>query len=363
MRKTLGWCAAFLAVYLIAGALPARADLSFGYEARLIGMGGAGLAIIDNPTQAALVNPAALSLPRSRRLDVEWPNFGWRVEGVNVWDALGKLSDFSVSASEALEMYNDFRDARDGVSIGVNSGMGLAVGPVDFRLRSQSRHRLNSVTVAPSGSSVAASADVFGATYLAPSVGFGFRAPGALREKLGGGDLHLGFRAKAARTYYNHWVVQQDTAGNVTTQQPTGADDRTSLHDTKIGLDVGLLWQPAALPRTTVAFTVNNLIESGLDVPSTAGVAPAGENVLPRTYNLGVAFRGPGPVRLAADILDVTGQSTADGKAQFRAGLDLGIFRVGYNQKSGFAAGVSLLGLSIAYAGDTPIVASQTFNF
>lgn len=361
MKRTLACCAAFFALALLVPSAPARADLSFGYEARLIGMGGAGLAIIDNPTHAALVNPAALALPRSRRLDVEWPNFGWRVEGLKVLDALSKLSDFSLSAAEALEMYNDFKDVQDGVSIGIHSGMGIALGPFDVRLRSQSRYRLNNVALGGSGAGI--TADVLGATYLAPSVGFGFHAPTMLVEKMGGGDLCFGFRAKTARTYYNHWVVQRDASGHVSTQAPTSAGDSASISSTKIGLDFGLLWQPAIAPRTTVALTVNNLIQPGLRVPSSAPVAPAGENLLPRTVNLGVALRGPGPMRLAADLMDLTGASTADGKAQFRAGLDLGILRAGYNQKSGFAVGLSLFGLSIAYAADTPIVASQTFNF
>ena len=100
MRKTLGVCAVIVAAALLLSSHPARADVSMGYEARYVGLGGAGLALIDNPTQAALVNPAALSL-RPTRFGIQYPNLGFRLDGTGLGSVLNTLSDLSITGGGA----------------------------------------------------------------------------------------------------------------------------------------------------------------------------------------------------------------------------------------------------------------------
>ncbi|HOQ29165.1 MAG TPA: hypothetical protein PLH36_10525, partial [Armatimonadota bacterium] len=92
-------------------------------------------------------------------------------------------------------------------------------------------------------------------------------------------------------------------------------------------MDFGLLWQPAYIPYTTIALTVDNLIEPSFRIPAgaDASIVPGrGDKLMPRTFNLGAAMTIPGGLLLAADLLDITGANSANpnGEAQFRIGAE-----------------------------------------
>lgn len=428
MRKTLGVCAVIVAAALLLSSHPARADVSMGYEARYVGLGGAGLALIDNPTQAALVNPAALSL-RPTRFGIQYPNLGFRLDGTGLGSVLNTLSDLSITGGEALDIFRDFGDGTTKAQF--NTAFGVAVSAVDLRARAQSHFQVTpgslvrnfvvsgkdvgnymlentNVGTATSPEDLQAKvnalgadlrADIFGATGVSPSIGFGFRVPDRVTGNRNLGDLRMGVRLKSTRSYYDHWTVRPVIKGQVTTAdftngQPNAASlasklgvdvVKDSLADDRsgIGVDLGLLWQPAQLPYTTVALTIDNLLAPSARTPAqvtdpvTGTLLPtplqtASERFYPRTINLGAAMQLPGGLLAAADLLDITGANSAIGKAQFRAGVEFRpavpilnqvALRAGYNQKSGWTGGLSFGGFSLAYASSTPIVANQTFNF
>ncbi len=425
MKRFLEWCALGLAAALLLSP-PARADLSFGYEARYVGLGGAGLAIIDNPTQAALVNPAALSL-RPLGFGIQWPNFGFRWRGGGFGDALSHLASGSISTDEANDLARDL--GSEPTRIEASLGFGLAASVADLRFRSLAsvlvRPRAEFARWATSGADISnflannyanqfaglttaaevqnavnqisqqLGADVIGAAAISPSFGVGVRVPDHLLGNGTLGDVRVGVRLKPTRIYYSHYVVRPTVDVNAITSSDFNANgftaynkiqvradaapelgSDTSLSETSWGVDFGLLWQPALIPYTTFALTVDNLIEPSFTFPAGADprVVPVGEKLLPRTVNLGAAISVPGGLLLAADLLDVTGANKANpnGEAQFRVGaefrpnlpgLRLLAVRAGYNSATGMAAGFSIGGFGIAYASRSPLVASQTFNF
>lgn len=425
MKRFITWCAVGLAAALLCTA-PARADISFGYEARYVGLGGAGLALVDNPTQAALINPAALSL-RPMNFGIEWPNLAVRMRGADMGDAFDQIASGTIGAVKALDLARSL--GQEPTRLEANLGMGVAASVLDLRARTQANivitpgasfsrwamsgqdmgtwiqnssglvdvnagtlagvHVTDQASLAAAMQAAAAQgvrADVSGAAVIAPSIGFGFRVPTNLVSSADIGDLRMGFRVKPTQIYYSHWQVTPD-ASQVTAADIAGGPaaiaaklrasatagselgTRTSLSNSSVGADMGMLWQPGQIPFTTFALTVDNLLEPSFKIPNAVGVPNAGKPLLARTLNLGMAIQAPAGVTLAADLIDLTG---ANGAAQFRAGAEFHsklpilrwfTLRAGYNSATGLAGGIGIAGFGISYANRAPLVASQTLNF
>ena len=432
MKRFLRWCTVGLVAAALAYSAPARADLSFGYEARYVGLGGAGLAVIDNPTQAGLINPAALSL-RPAAFGMQWPNIGLRWRGAGIGDAFDQLASGSLSMTEAVDLARDL--GTEPTRIEANLGLGFALSTLDVRARalgnvairpsalftswaisgqepgawlqssaaaSDLRAEFNGVTTAADANAALGrvgdklGAHLVGAATVSPSIGFGMKLPNGLLDSSRIGDVRVGVRVKPTRVYYSHWVVKPTAQLTAEDVNPNGGlndsawgkmklqgqaaielGGKDSLEETSFGMDFGLLWQPAYIPYTTIALTVDNLIEPSFRIPAgaDASIVPgAGDKLMPRTVNLGAAMTIPGGLLLAADLLDITGANSANpnGEAQFRIGAEFRpslpvlrwfAVRAGYNSATGMAAGLSLGSFGIAYAERSPLVASQTFNF
>jgi len=360
MKRFLGWCTAGLIAAALVNSAPARADISLGYEARYSGLAGAGLAVIDNPTQAGLINPAALSL-RTRGFGMQWPNVTFRWQGAGMGEAIGQLASGSLDLNDAADLVKDFGSEAGRVDAGL--GFGAAFRAVDLRVQTTASVRVDPRVDLqnPANSGF----DVRGAATVAPSLGFGFRVPNGVLGRSNLGDVRVGFRVKPTQVYYSHFVVVPD-GSNGWQSQPVAGED--GLKETTLGVDFGALWQPAFVPYTTVGLTVDNLVEPSFRDPAT------GARLMPRTVNLGASITIPGGLLIAADVLDITGANRANpnGKAQIRAGaefrpnlpiLRLLALRGGYNSATGFAGGLSIGSFGIAYAERAPLVASQTVNF
>ncbi len=412
MRHRLACTTLFLSAAALLAPASARADVSFGTEARYMALGGAGLAIIDDPTQAATVNPAALSL-RPLRFDLQWPSVGLRARGTGVGDAIGRLATGNLSASDAVEFARDF--AKEPSRVEADLGFGVAVSVLDLRVRSQASVTVtpapafttwalsgqdigtwvrsqvpDTISEVPSGAALksaiaglGADSTIAGAAVLAPSLGVGMRLPNGVLGRYDVGDLRVGVRVKPTQIYYSQWAAGVDTSGIGDANFADQAELNTALASVAsvstrkvatqdsmgIGADVGMLWQPAQVPYTTFALTVDNLLEPGFTLPNLAGTPHGGRKLMPRSFNAGAAIQMPGAILIAGDVTDI---NAAIGGPYFRAGVELrppvpGLrwlaVRGGYNSGTGFAGGLGIGGFNVAYASRSQVVVSQGFNF
>ena len=364
MKRFLVWSTACLIAAAFVHTAPARADISFGYEARYAGLAGAGIAIVDMPNQACTVNPAALSL-RQKGFEVQWPNVSFRWRGAGIGEAVGRLATGSVSSSDVVSLFQDFGEDAGRVDAGL--GLGGAFRSVDVRVQASAALNIKPRAGFDSNNVPQTWFDGQSAATVAPSVGIGFRVPNSLLGRYNLGDVRAGVRVKPTQVYYNHYLVKPDATASSGFKSDAVAGEN-GQKDSTLGVDFGALWQPAFIPYTTVGLTVDNLVEPSFKVPGTDS------KLMPRTVNLGASMSIPGGFLLAADLLDVTNANTHNdnGGRQFRAGAEFrpGLpilkwfaVRGGYNSETGFAAGLSIGSFGIAYAKHAPLVASETFNF
>lgn len=406
-----------LAVLLLARA-PARADLTFGYDARYVGMGGAGLALIDDPTQASMLNPAALSLRTG--FGIQWPNISARWRGAGLDDVLNKGFKGG-TASQAEDLARSF--AKEPTRLDIGLGLGLLAGPIGLRGTGQVAVNVipgaGFTTWANSGQSFASyvqntyagefanfaaatnqaqlqaaidhlnqvagavNADVVAAAFYGPSIGVGFKLPVG-QDTLG--DMRVGVRAKQLQCYYSHWNVAPSVDPNTLYQFGNGGavldqlfqatpaaemNGRDEISKSSLGFDAGVIWQPKQISNLTLAATIDNLIEPSFTIPgnASAAVAKRGEKLLPRTINLGAAYKLPAGLTVAADMVDLTG---ANNTQELRVGAELRpnlpmlnwiALRAGYASNTGGTLGLGLGSVGIAYGKRAPLVATQSFNF
>ena len=250
MRASVLLCLVAVAVLAV---LPASADISIGSAARQAGMGGAGLAIMDNPSKTAYVNPAALAYCGSY---FKFPTLDWRYEGPSLDTIIDAVQDAEEATVETAIYYAQ-QLGRQTTELGLSSELGLKIGPVEVGARGYCRGILepnqllkdwvaNPVTPAPADGA-AASMQV-AAMYSLPSVGYAQTLP--IFDKKRG--LNLGTLAVGGRWHLWH---SASTYGDVSWAGGTATSNVLDepIEDTDWSLDLGTLFSPALVPNLTVA--------------------------------------------------------------------------------------------------------------
>jgi hypothetical protein len=135
-----------LRVVLFAGLLAMTAsalqasDFSFGSNARSAAMGGAGLALTDDPSTSSVANPAAPAACGSR-FQLVLPSLDFHTRGTTFGELRDSLSDVSGgSDSNAIALAEAFGKAPTTVSVGAIAGF---TGQLGFTAEGEAQGNVN----------------------------------------------------------------------------------------------------------------------------------------------------------------------------------------------------------------------------
>lgn len=350
-------------------AIPARADITLGPDARTVGMGGAGLASIE-PSSAVTMNPASLA-DTGARLAVQWPSINARTDGAGFGDALKLLGKPSLSETDAYKLALSLGTQNTRLDTSANAG--LLLPKMDLQVKAAIRTDIIPNEAfkqwASSGAegvpSAEARADIHaGGIAILPSIGVGFRVP-MNEEKTG--RLAVGVRLKPTTAYYSHYVIDSAAVMANAPQLAPEMGGKSYLKEGSISADLGVTYSLPNMPTARVAVVVNNLIEP--KAVSFATASPDGmfsKQLAPRTISAGAALSGE-YVTLAADLVDLTRASGNNPQlrlgAEFRVPSTPFALRGGYSTSTGLTAGVGIGGFGIAYSKNTPIMLTQSITF
>lgn len=364
------WLAAIGLVMAGAAGASAQGDaVTFGADARALGMGGAGIA-------AGFLNrynPGNLAF--SRRFAFQLPSVAVRANGalgdVSNYDAVGKFVEGSGSDRNdaALDVARKFGSRNS--DFGFNVGAMVRVGPAELQLGAVAYGKIvpndTLKAWANAGSSgdvpVGAAADLSAVGIAMPSLGFGFRLPlkelplmGALRST----EIGIGVRAKYFRGIYSRYTasVPTLTSGLVANPGPElgGAD---TVEQTGIGGDLGVL---AVTQIDGIEYSggvvLNNIVKPKLSFPSPGGTGTF--DPLRQSVTVGMAARRGGLV-IAGDLVD------ALGAPELRAGVEQRIgpvfLRSGFSSSRGVTYGAGIFGFDVAFGKGQPLEIIRNIRF
>ncbi len=364
-RRSAG---AVCAVLCAASAAAARADVIFLGNSRAIGMGGAGLAIIDGSGRNSLVNPASLAL-LDRKMHVSYPGIGFRASGIPLDKSFEHLFG-NPDKNDALDLARDF--GKRGSEFGLSLNIGARFGHLDAQASGVAK-----VLVVPNASlqdwaqnangnlsllTGSERGDIFGAAiYALPTVGVAER----VSPKGSPVQIEAGARVKLMRAVYSHYVVSADNIRNNTAAASAPElNGGTTLTKDSVGVDFGLLVHPSQRQGLSGALVVTNLIAPAFQFDGTDANGGAFRyDLQPRTVALGSAWQG-GKGLVAFDVVDIT---RSYGNVQARLGGEYRsrnwAFRTGYHSARGFTAGIGFGRFDIAFGNRTPLEVTQTLRF
>jgi hypothetical protein len=346
-------------------------QFSFGSDARTAGMGGACVALSDDPIVAVRVNPAAMAATMTGpRLII--PGLDLRAKGVSLSEVRSRVSELvGVGDTEALSWLTTFAHGRTILDASGFTGMagswgvtleGEAQGIVNpsGTLSSwvnagqpTSPGGLASAGLIPDSSpaSVAGfaaalnnSSDAQGrVVYSLPAVTLGAKLDSST------GRLWFGAKAKWLRGDYRRFALRasSDAAG-----MQVGVVQTDSRSSAGVSFDLGLLFQPSEV-GAQFGLVVQNVINPRLSGIETPVVWSAGTAVVP----------AEGWV-IAADLVNLT--------RAYKENIDLRIgvekrftrdfaVRVGHSG-SGYACGFQVGWFGVAFSEETPMMASKVLR-
>ncbi len=359
--------AGLLALGALSVAPAARADITFGGNARAFAMGGAGIAIVDRSEHNTLINPAALAL-YNRRVHVGFPTIGFSASGVSLSAAYNHL--FTQSRNGAVTLAKDFggQPSDFGAALGEDIRFGhleanaFGIGKVHVipnqALETWSKTANGDVTKLTGNER----ADIIGAgLYALPAIGV------AERISPPGSPIHVegGFRVKLERAVYTHYIVDanslRNNSGAMTAPEITHG---TTITEDGVGVDFGLLAHPKEHAGFSGALVVTNLITPNFIIHGTdANGNPIKYDLQPGSVSVGSAYE-QGKMIFALDAVDLT---RAYGNPQARYGMQYRTkrlaLRAGYASARGFTVGFGYGWFDFAYGARAPLEVTETLRF
>jgi len=375
------------------------ADINFGGYARSIGMGGAGLAVVDDPVAAGAINPASYAL-KSPGFRLMWPSLDLRMEGTslsNLLDVIGETSD--ATGENAVEIARLLGKQDTKIEVGLYGG--FAAGPVVITADGQANVILHpedafrnwattgevtdlgryagfvTANTAGSGFTVdyqglnnALASDGYAANlsgmavYSLPAVGVGFKLPKHP-------SWHVGVRIKALKSnaVSNRVIpdlqdgdVDLDSSGRITGISLADAlttDDnwtgKRDVEDSGMGADIGVIYQsPNPKMQLTAAMVWTNFVKPSLEAVD-----------LEKMISLGAALRLSNKFLVAADLVNITGSYGQN--MRLRMGAEFTPVRW-FAIRAGYGGGNPTFGLGIggfdlAISKDTPALIGRLWKF
>jgi hypothetical protein len=297
-------------------------------------MGGAGLAL---PRSNGL-NPGQLGIAAGDfRLPI--PTIEYRANGRDIGQITGYLSRMRRSGLDPRQ----FTGLTGGSIHSFGGSIGLSYGATSMSYFARGYEEL-----LPSSAAL----DVYGVDFE------GYHLSHGHQMKAGRGKLSLGATAKLVTAYYDH---QRSTAAGVARMAGAGSEQQSGL-----GLDFGFVFQPDYKRDLYYGLSVTNLISPGIRFDRTLPNGTHGRvEPFRTTVSAGVSGALGDRTWFACDGIDLT---NAIGRQQLAVGLEHGINRylslqIGYNSRTAFTIGLSVLGITARVAGRTPLTLESGFRF
>jgi hypothetical protein len=334
---------------------PVAADVNLGGYARSIGMGGAGLAVLDDPMATSLINPAAIAL-HPKRLSFAAPSLDIREEGASSREVFKSLDDLSNSNTEAaIELARDFGGHDTTIGLDLSTSLSMSTYSLGFGGEGIASIVPNDVfkawalngTIPDTPSDAQATVTADAAVYM-PSVSFGTRVP-----RVKSGELYLGARGKVVRGTHYEQTLQLEVNPDTLTADivEDGAEIRNE--GTGFGMDTGLIYKTPGSKQTSFGLVVTNLLKPSIPV------------VQQSIVSLGMATKPVSNVLIAADLVNLTRSYNQGVKLRFGAEVQFTkrlALRAGYSGDA-FTYGIGLFGYNFAFSSETPLTIAQTIRF
>lgn len=329
------------------------ADLSLGSLARQTAMGGAGIALTDDPSSDAAKNPAALAYGGG--FDFRWPNLDFRGRGAaslgNVIDHISQQTNIDVH--DLTDLIDDFASGPTTMQLNVATGLrfsavdvaGNAAGQVNIipdatLMTWASTH---ATPFPPAG----AVADIrAGAIYALPSVAFAQRVKAS-----GGGQSNV---VIGVRVNWLHSASYLDRAvsNGLTWDTTPGVEVQK---DSDWSADLGLIYElkePVGAKVALVATDARKPSLPGLDVET--------------VVHAGFAMTLPLGLLVAADVRNLTGAygepTTLHAGGEWKVGPLA--FRAGTSSKgSGWSTGIGIKQFNLSFSPKSAFDAATTIFF
>ncbi len=377
-------------------------DYTFGADARIFAMGGAGLAATRNQgTYERRYNPAALaSTPKGYAIYA--PSFSFRADGaISITKAYSYLFS-GAKLSDTTDLIRRY-GTEDSV-FGLNTSLGFRVGSFELLVQGVGKSRLlpnatltnwakagADLTRLPSG----AQADVLAAGYITlPSIAYAIKIPmhgklvhkddaqaadaqaknAAKDDDKKGYDAAVGVRARVLQTYYTRYFLNQNIVlGNADPVRGAELNGKDYLKNTGVAADLGFLFTPRAGKGVSAAVVFDNIVKpstkyqaNNIGLLQYQGRVSDGEdfNLLQTTVSLGAALE-TGGLTVAADLMDLSG---ATRPIDLRLGVEQKIgkplaLRAGFSSNTGITGGFGLFGFDFAFGQRLPLEVNKTIRF
>lgn len=346
-------------------------DIDFGSYARSVAMGGAGLALADQASEAAVTNPAAPAASGTK-LQFIFPSFDLDTRGTTIDELRNRTNEIGNSnQDDAIKLAEDFGShttkltasfvtgIAGGLTVTANGEAQGIINPgANFRAWVAAGHPTTLAglqtagLVADAGALTSyAAALTTGTTvsglmvYSAPTIGYGTK----LNTR--GGNLWVGGNMKFLRSDVRTWDIAATADTDANTVGLT-ANDLGSVKDNGVGMDLGFIYQPTK-SKVQYGMVVNNFVE-----PKLKGIEA------PAVWSVGAATK-INKITVAMDMVNITKAGP------IRSGIRTGFewqpvrklaVRAGYSGNA-FTWGVGLIGLNFAFTNNAPTMLSKALAF
>lgn len=389
-------------------------DFNFGSYARSEAMGGAGLALTDDPTTTTVINPAA-GAAKGQRFQFVFPSVDFHVRGATLSDIFDRTGDLSDTGNDDVaELARDFAGQDTTFTMGLSTGFSGPIGfmaegeaqasilpsPIlkkwaeagapttaadlvaqtisgkpldpatiindpafatlltdlkaaaaDWQTNPTSQAKINAVVTQMVTNNLSGS--LLKTTINAKTI---YSLPSVMCSyRIGGssGNLLVGTKLRWLNTESKTWNVQQE-AGTTNDISFEAVED-TSLYkkDHGLGMDLGFIYQPQA-QDVQYALVINNFLD-----PRLKGVET------PTSWNIGVASKPNRRLRWAVDLVNINNVYGEDGKLRMGAEWTLDkmlVLRAG-SQGNGWTYGFGILGFNFSFSSDAPNMVGKVLRF
>lgn len=378
-------------------------DINFGATARVMAMGGAGIALGDDSATTAVLNPAAPACAGAKFRFI-FPGLDFHTVGASFSDLLDSIDKLGGDEDDALTLVNDFAKQRTGLTFNMVTGF---AGPTGVTIEAQANALITpspeaakwataallfrdstgvnltnvqtiidnpnfdaAIANALAGNTAAANAafdaylDDLNQTFVDANVVYG---PSLLLGKgfnTTNGKMWLGTNIKILSTEGKSWQVKGTRVGSLAA---SGGDVLADLNfeaeelpsegrKTTMKADVGLIYRPND-SIWQYGVVVNNFIK-----PKVRGLTNTQDDPM---ISVGVAAALGRNFLFAADLVNITGANDDNAKLRLGGELRLGrlfALRAGYSG-SKWTYGAELLGLNIAWSGRSAQLLSNVLKF
>lgn len=366
MRKSL--LTSSLAIALVSAGFAGN-DFQIGGPSAF-GLGGAGLALLNNPVQNYRLNPAMLAYgPNS--FQFSFPSVGVRLDGISVSDLrdnFGSITSGGISNDKLVSFSKTFGQRT--IDVGADAQIGIYTNHLGIQLVGNGTASTvpNAALRAynPNGGGAPADGsqlDAYGQAYSSINVGY------AILKHKQEGAIAYGATAKFIHGYYAHKIVAY-AGGNGSVANGSEMGGADTLDQTGVGVDLGAIYASSKVPGLTYGATILNAIRPNVkfnsQLPSDqgGGIVSNGADFFQTSFNIGMGYMPSHGLAFAADYIDVgnkTGQSSLAMGLQMNLGA--AALEAGYNSRTAFSLGLNIAGFNIALQGRRPLVLGSVFRF